>query len=78
MSEATVPVRDRGSVAIITLNRPQALNSFTRQMHRDLWSAFDRIDGDKAVRARCSRVRAAASAPAPTWRSSTFEPDPTS
>jgi 2-(1,2-epoxy-1,2-dihydrophenyl)acetyl-CoA isomerase len=51
MSEATVLYETRGSVAIITLNRPQALNSFTRQMHRDLWSAFDRINGDKVVRA---------------------------
>ena len=51
MSDATVLYETRGSVSIITLNRPQALNSFTRQMHRDLWSAFDRIDGDKAVRA---------------------------
>jgi 2-(1,2-epoxy-1,2-dihydrophenyl)acetyl-CoA isomerase len=51
MSEETVLYETRGSVAILTLNRPQALNSFTRQMHRDLWSAFDRINGDKAVRA---------------------------
>jgi 2-(1,2-epoxy-1,2-dihydrophenyl)acetyl-CoA isomerase len=51
MSEATVLYETRGSVAIITLNRPQALNSFTRQMHRDLWSAFDRINCDKVVRA---------------------------
>ena len=51
MSEETVLYETRGSVAILTLNRPQALNSFTRQMHGDLWSAFDRINGDKAVRA---------------------------
>ncbi len=41
----------RGTVALVTLNRPQSLNSFTRQMHRDLWAVLDRIEGDKAVRA---------------------------
>ncbi len=51
MSEATVLYEARGSVAVVTLNRPQALNSFTRQMHRDLWAALDRINGDKAIRA---------------------------
>lgn len=51
MSEATVLHEVRGSVAVLTLNRPQALNSFTRQMHRELWAALDRIQGDKAIRA---------------------------
>ncbi len=26
----------RGAVALVTLNRPQALNSFTREMHQAL------------------------------------------
>lgn len=51
MSEATVLYEARGSVAVVTLNRPQALNSFTRQMHRDLWAALDRINADQAIRA---------------------------
>jgi len=51
MSEATVLHEQRGAVALITLNRPQALNSFTRQMHRELWAVLDRIEQDKAVRA---------------------------
>ncbi|MDB5912164.1 MAG: Unsaturated acyl-CoA hydratase [Ramlibacter sp.] len=51
MSEATVLYEARASVALITLNRPQALNSFTRQMHQDLWSALDRIESDKSIRA---------------------------
>src|SRR3954468_11683608 len=46
----TVLYEARGAVALITLNRPQALNSFTRRMHQDLWAAFDRIEGDKAIR----------------------------
>jgi 2-(1,2-epoxy-1,2-dihydrophenyl)acetyl-CoA isomerase len=51
MSEPTVLCETRGGIALVTLNRPQSLNSFTRQMHRDLWSVFDRIDADKALRA---------------------------
>jgi 2-(1,2-epoxy-1,2-dihydrophenyl)acetyl-CoA isomerase len=51
MSEATVLYEARGSVALVTLNRPQALNSFTRQMHEELRAAFARIAGDKGIRA---------------------------
>jgi 2-(1,2-epoxy-1,2-dihydrophenyl)acetyl-CoA isomerase len=50
MSEATVLYEARASVALITLNRPQALNSFTRQMHQELWTILDRINADKAIR----------------------------
>jgi 2-(1,2-epoxy-1,2-dihydrophenyl)acetyl-CoA isomerase len=51
MTEETVRYETRGAVALVTLNRPQALNSFTRQMHRDLWAALDRVEADKSVRA---------------------------
>lgn len=51
MSEAAVLYEARGSVALVTLNRPQALNSFTRAMHRDLWAVLDRVNADKAIRA---------------------------
>lgn len=51
MTEPTVLYETRGAVALITLNRAQALNSFTRQMHRELWQALDRIEADKTVRA---------------------------
>jgi len=34
---------EQGAIAILTLNRPASLNSFTRQMHRDLWMALDRV-----------------------------------
>src|SRR4051812_29732803 len=47
----TVLYEARGAVALVTLNRPQALNSFTRQMHRELWAALDAIEADKAIRA---------------------------
>jgi 2-(1,2-epoxy-1,2-dihydrophenyl)acetyl-CoA isomerase len=51
MLEPSVLYSAQGAVALITLNRPQALNSFTRQMHRDLWAALDRAEDDKAIRA---------------------------
>ena len=40
-----------GAVAVVTLNRPQALNSFTRQMHRELWAALDKAEADPQIRA---------------------------
>jgi len=51
MTESTVLYEARGAVALVTLNRPQALNSFTRAMHQDLWAALDRIEADKSIRA---------------------------
>ena len=38
-------------MATVTLNRPDALNSFTRQMHKDLWAAFDTAEANPAIRA---------------------------
>jgi 2-(1,2-epoxy-1,2-dihydrophenyl)acetyl-CoA isomerase len=51
MNATTVAYEERGAVALLTLNRPEALNSFTRQMHRDLWAALDRAEANPAVRA---------------------------
>jgi 2-(1,2-epoxy-1,2-dihydrophenyl)acetyl-CoA isomerase len=51
MTEPNVLYATQGAVAIVTLNRPQALNSFTRQMHKELWSALDRAEADRAIRA---------------------------
>ena len=48
---ASVLYMERGAVALVTLNRPDALNSFTRQMHRELWAALDRAEANPAVRA---------------------------
>ncbi|GAB3469723.1 2-(1,2-epoxy-1,2-dihydrophenyl)acetyl-CoA isomerase [Polaromonas eurypsychrophila] len=42
---------EHGAVALLTLNRPQALNSFTRKMHHDLWAALDRAEGNPLIRA---------------------------
>jgi 2-(1,2-epoxy-1,2-dihydrophenyl)acetyl-CoA isomerase len=49
--ESSVLYEARGAVALVTLNRPQALNSFTRQMHHDLWVALDRAEADAKIRA---------------------------
>ncbi|MFN3495152.1 MAG: enoyl-CoA hydratase-related protein [Hydrogenophaga sp.] len=42
---------ERGAVALVTLNRPEALNSFTRAMHAALWTALDRAEANPAIRA---------------------------
>ena len=47
----TVLYETRGAVALVTLNRPQALNSFTRGMHKALWAALDAIEADSSIRA---------------------------
>ena len=51
MSDPSVLYAEHGAVALLTLNRPQALNSFTRQMHHDLWAALDRAEANQDVRA---------------------------
>lgn len=50
-AEPTVLYATHGAVAVVTLNRPLALNSFTRQMHRELGAAFDEAEADKNIRA---------------------------
>jgi len=49
LTEIAYDVEDR--VAMITLDRPQALNAFTPTMCRELLDAFDRVDADDSVRA---------------------------
>ena len=51
MPESTVLYEQHGAVAVATLNRPQALNSFNRQMHHDLWAALDQAEANAAIRA---------------------------
>jgi 2-(1,2-epoxy-1,2-dihydrophenyl)acetyl-CoA isomerase len=51
MTEPSVTYAEQGAVAIATLNRPQSLNSFTRQMHMDLRAACDRAEANAQVRA---------------------------
>lgn len=48
---STVLYVEQGAVAVITLNRPEALNSFTRQMHTELWAALDKAEANTDIRA---------------------------
>ena len=48
---STVLYEEHGPVAVVTLNRPAALNSFDRQMHHDLWAAFDQAEANDQIRA---------------------------
>ncbi len=41
----------RGAVAVLTLNRPQALNSFTRTMHQAFQRALADVEADRGIRA---------------------------
>jgi 2-(1,2-epoxy-1,2-dihydrophenyl)acetyl-CoA isomerase len=53
MSDVLFELKGEGTaqIALVTLNRPAALNSFTKQMHKDLWAAFDEIAANKNIRA---------------------------
>ena len=51
MQFETLLIEVRERVGLITLNRPQALNSFTRRMHHDLWAALDAAEADAHIRA---------------------------
>lgn len=51
MSESTVLHRQEGGVAIVTLNRPDRLNSFTVAMHEELAEVLGWIENDDSVRA---------------------------
>ena len=43
----------RSGVAIVTLNRPESLNSFTTDMHAELRDAMQRVAADKPSVACC-------------------------
>ena len=48
---ASVLYEARGAVALLTLNRAAALNSFTRRMHQELWAALDQAEANPSIRA---------------------------
>jgi enoyl-CoA hydratase len=50
MNDATVTTETRGHVALIGLNRPHKLNSFTAEMLRALGDAYTRYDEDDSLR----------------------------
>ena len=51
MDEGPILVDVRPGYRVITLNRPQRLNSFTEDMHNALKSALDEAEADSACRA---------------------------
>jgi enoyl-CoA hydratase len=50
MNDPTVTMETRGHVALIGLNRPHKLNSFTLEMLRALGEAYTRYDEDDSLR----------------------------
>lgn len=50
MTEPLVRIDHSGAVRTLTLNRPQALNSFTTAMHEELRAALDQAAADRGVR----------------------------
>src|SRR5215218_2542682 len=51
MDESPILVETRPNFRIITLNRPQRLNSFTEDMHLALKAALDAAEADSTCRA---------------------------
>jgi 2-(1,2-epoxy-1,2-dihydrophenyl)acetyl-CoA isomerase len=51
MSTSSIQFEKKGAVGCITLNRPDVLNSFNREMALCLQSALDQCDTDEAIRA---------------------------
>jgi len=50
MSDALVLISNHAAVRTFTLNRPQALNSFTAALHRELLAGLDAAAADASVR----------------------------
>ena len=46
----TVSYQSEGHVALITLNRPQAMNVFDYQMRKELLSAQEKAETDENIR----------------------------
>lgn len=50
MNYDSIQFKVEGGVAILTLNRPDRLNSFTRTMHLEVRDALTRVQADQSVR----------------------------
>ena len=50
MSYETIQFKIENGIAVLTLNRPDRLNSFTQAMHREVRAALDQVQADKTVR----------------------------
>lgn len=47
----TILLEQEGPVAIITLNRPEVMNTISKQLEQELHQALDRAEADESVRA---------------------------
>jgi enoyl-CoA hydratase len=50
MEHRTILVKTEGAVAVVTLNRPEALNALNTQLMDELSAAFDAFEADDTVR----------------------------
>jgi 2-(1,2-epoxy-1,2-dihydrophenyl)acetyl-CoA isomerase len=50
MSYESIQFTIKDGIAVLTLNRPDRLNSFTQAMHREVRDALDTLQADKSVR----------------------------
>jgi 2-(1,2-epoxy-1,2-dihydrophenyl)acetyl-CoA isomerase len=50
MSYESIQFTIQDGIAVLTLNRPERLNSFTQAMHREVRDALDRLQADGSVR----------------------------
>jgi 2-(1,2-epoxy-1,2-dihydrophenyl)acetyl-CoA isomerase len=50
MSYESIKFSIENGIAVLTLNRPDRLNSFTQAMHREVRDALDTLQADKSVR----------------------------
>jgi len=48
--EPAVLVKTEGGIGIVTLNRPDAMNTFNRQLAAELSTALERMEGDPGVK----------------------------
>ena len=50
MSYKNIRFEQRGGVAVLTLNRPASLNSFTAEMHREVRDVMRQVRGEPTIR----------------------------
>jgi len=50
MTYESIRFQIQNGIAVLTLNRPDRLNSFTQAMHREVRDALDTLQADKSVR----------------------------